>query len=311
MFLRSLSFSKGSIAWGSLRYLAQETWIGLVRGGWLNGAAILAVTVALFFFGLGLHVSQRLDTSLQQLGSRLEVTAYLKPDANLENVQQQVAQIANIADVTVIHREQAWTELLTDLGIDPSDEPLPGVQANPLVDELKLRATTSATVPDVAQAIAQIPAVDSVHYLDRALASMQRLSRSLQLFGLGIVSLLALTAIAMIATILRLLVIVRHPEIEIMELVGATPRWIRLPFILQGIILGASGGILAWGMIRTLEQSVLGWLQYQQQLPQLLLGILGEQSLAGVGILIGLTGVGMMVGLMGSSLSLITSGKKS
>lgn len=306
MSLRSPSFPHLSFAWGGYLYFAQETRMGLVRGGWLNMAAILAVTVALFFFGIGLHLSQRLDTSLDQLGSRLEVTAYLKPEADLAQVERQAAQIPDIAEITIIGRDRAWSELLTDLGIDPSQDPLPGVQDNPLVDELKLRAKTSETVPEVAQAIAQIPAVDSVQYLDRALASVQRLNRSLQIFGLGIVSILALTAISMIATILRLLVIVRRPEIEIMELVGATPQWIHLPFILQGAILGGSGGILAWGTIRVLEQSVLGWLRYQQQLPQLLLGILGEQSLAGIGFLLGLTGMGIIVGLAGSSLSLAT-----
>ena len=68
-----------------LDYLLKETWLGLQRGSWMNWAAISTVTVLLFLFGMSLQTSWQLETLLNQFGSQLEVSVYLKPNVSVES----------------------------------------------------------------------------------------------------------------------------------------------------------------------------------------------------------------------------------
>ncbi|MDS3860525.1 permease-like cell division protein FtsX [Thermosynechococcaceae cyanobacterium BACA0444] len=285
------------------RYLARETQLGLWRGGWLNGAAVLTVAVLLFLFGFGFNIASQIDTAFQQLGSRLEITAYLEPGQAPEPIQTQLEQLPNTAQVILVSKDQAWQELLKDLGASDITTAAEnqGLLQNPLVDEFKIIATRGEEVPQLAAAVKTIPGINSVQYLDKALASLQTLSQSAQRLGGILVIALAVTAVAVIATVMQLLAVVRQPEIEIMELVGATPRWIYLPFLVQGAGLGTLGGLLAWGGISLTEQALLQWLGQQGDLLKLLGQLLASSVLGGAGLLLILLLLGAVVGLIGSS----------
>lgn len=285
------------------RYLARETQLGLWRGGWLNGAAVLTVAVLLFLFGFGFNIATQIDSAFQQLGSRLEITAYLDPNQAPQPIQAQLEQLPNTAQVILISKDQAWQELLRDLGASDITTAAEnqGLLQNPLVDEFKIIATRGEDVPELAAAVKTIAGISTVQYLDQALASLQTLSQSAQRLGGILVIALAVTAVAVIATVMQLLAVVRQPEIEIMELVGATPRWIYLPFLVQGAGLGMLGGFLAWGGISLTEQALLQWLGQQGDLLKLLGELLANSVLGGTGLLLVLLVLGAVVGLMGSS----------
>ncbi len=296
------------------RYLARETQLGLWRGGWLNGAAVLTVAVLLFLFGFGFNVATQIDTAFQQLGSRLEITAYLEPNQAPEPIQPQLEQLPNIATVVLVSKDQAWRELLQDLGAPDlaTAQENQGLMQNPLVDEFKIVASRGEDVPELAEAVETIPGIQSVQYLDQALASLQTLSQSAQRLGGILVIALGITAVAVIATVMQLLAVVRQPEIEIMELVGATPRWIYFPFLVQGAGLGMIGGFLAWGGISLTEQAILQWLTQQGDLLKLLGELLADSVLGGGWLLLVLLVLGAIVGLVGSGFIFIqgTRGKQ-
>jgi cell division transport system permease protein len=128
------------------------------------------------------------------------------------------------------------------------------LEGNPLVDELKVKARTSKDVPILAKKLTQMPGIEEVQYLDEALKRMQQLSQGLGWVSFAITTVLTLTAVAVITTTIRLIVMARRREIEIMQLVGATASWIYLPFILQGITFGVAGALIAWALITSVQQ---------------------------------------------------------
>jgi len=274
---------------------------------------VLTVAVLLFLFGFGFNIATQIDTAFQQLGSRLEITAYLEPNQAPEPIQTQLQQLPHVSQVILVSKDQAWQELLNDLGASDITTAAEnqGLLQNPLVDEFKIVAQRGEDVPGLADAVKTIPGVNAVQYLDQALASLQNLSQSAQRVGAIVVMALAVTAVAVIATVMQLLAVVRKPEIEIMELVGATPRWIYLPFLVQGAGLGMMGGLLAWGGIRITEQAILQWLSQQGDLLKLLGQLLADSVLGGLGLLGVLLLLGAVVGLVGSSFIFIrgTQGK--
>jgi len=237
-----------------LDYLLRETLRGLQRGGWMNWAAVSTVTVLLFLFGMSLQVSWKLEGLLNQFGSQVEVSVYLDPGAQVEKVKSVVGKLPQVTQVETISKEQAWASLVQELGISDIAAATEQLEGNPLVDELKVKARHSKDVPILAQQLAQLPGVDEVQYMDEVLKRMQQLNQGLGWVSLTITTVLSLTAVAVITTTIRLIVMARRREIEIMQLVGATTAWIYLPFILQGIAFGVVGAAIAWVLITSLQQ---------------------------------------------------------
>lgn len=229
-----------------LTYLLQETGRGLKRGGWMNWAAISTVTVLLFLLGISLQTSWQVSGLLNNLGSRFEVAVYLKPEATGAQLQSSISQFPDVSSIEVIPKDQAWKELLADLGTTDIAGATEGLGENPLVDALKVQAKSAIAVPNLAKKIARLRGVETVQYLDEALKNLTQLNRGFSQISLGVVALLTLTAIAVITTTIRLIVVARNQEIEVMKLVGATTSWIYFPFVLQGITFGLVGAVIAW-----------------------------------------------------------------
>ncbi|MDB9318414.1 cell division protein FtsX [Nodularia spumigena] len=283
-----------------LDYLLKETFLGLLRGGWMNWAAISTVTVLLFLFGLSLQTSWQVEKLLNQFGSQLEVSVYLDPDTPARTIEPFIAQMSDVVGMQTITKEQAWTKLVQELGIANIDGATQQLGDNPLVDEIKVKARNSQVVPNLATELAKLQGVETVQYIDEAVKRVAQLHQGLNWITLTITIILTLTAIAVNTTTIRLIVMARRREIEIMQLVGATSAWIYLPFILQGITFGLVGGAIAWSFISLIQQFISRTLANQPDFIQFLTNGL-ELSTAQVLLLpFILLSFGAVVGLMGS-----------
>lgn len=281
-------------------YLLKETFLGLQRGGWMNWAAVSTVTVLLFLFGMSMQTSWQLEKLLYQFGSQLEVSVYLEPPARAEMIEPLVAKMPEVAAVQTITKEQAWTKLVQEMGISNIDGATQQLGDNPLVDELKVKARNSSVVPTLATQLAKLQGVEAVQYVDEAVKRIAQLHQGLNWVSLTILMILTLTAVAVTSTTIRLIVIARRREIEIMQLVGATSDWIYLPFILQGITFGVLGGAIAWGFISCLQQFLSRWLANQPQFIQFLANGVQLSPLQTLLLPLTLLSFGAVVGLLGS-----------
>ncbi|MEH2084004.1 MAG: ABC transporter permease [Nostoc sp.] len=283
-----------------LDYLLKETFLGLLRGGWMNWAAVSTVTVLLFLFGLSLQTSWQVEKLLYQFGSQLEVSVYLEPDTQIENIEPLIAKMPEVAAIKTITKEEAWTKLVKEMRISDIEGATQQLGENPLVDEMKVKARNSQIVPTLATQLAKLRGVETVQYVDEAVKRIAQLHRGLNWITLTITIILTLTAIAVTTTTIRLIVMARRQEIEIMRLVGATSVWIYLPFILQGIAFGLVGGAIAWSFISVIQQ-FLGKLLVNK--PEFIQVITNRVQLTPAEILLLpliLLGFGAAVGLMGS-----------
>ncbi|MEM9451061.1 MAG: ABC transporter permease [Cyanobacteria bacterium P01_E01_bin.6] len=281
-------------------YLLRETLLGLQRGGWMNWAAISTVTVLLFLFGTSLQASWQLEHLLQQFGSQLEVSVYLEPNVSAAELQPSVEELANVSAVRLISRDDAWADLVRDMGISDIAGATQQLNGNPLVDELKVKAANSEAVPKLADDIRVLQGVDDVQYVNEAVRRITQLNQGLNWVSLTITSVLSLTAIAVITTTIRLIVMARRREIEVMQLVGATSTWIYFPFILQGITFGIAGALIAWALIASIQHFLSQILNQQPDFIQFLANGLTLSPVKAVMLPLALLGLGSSVGLMGS-----------
>ncbi|MBW4583311.1 MAG: ABC transporter permease [Tildeniella nuda ZEHNDER 1965/U140] len=283
-----------------LDYLLRETLLGLRRGGWMNWAAISTVTVLLFLFGVSLQASWQLEGLLNQFGSQLEVSVYLDTGVQAETLKPIVTAIPGVAEAQAVSKEVAWTALVKDLGVSDINGATKQLDGNPLVDQLKVKARSPQDVPTVAQVLSKVEGVDEVQYVDEAVQRVSQLNRGLSWISLTVTTLLTLTAIAVITTTIRLIVMSRKREIEVMQLVGATTSWIYLPFILQGVTFGLAGAVLSWGLISSIQHFLNSLLAQQPEFVQFLANGVQISPLRVILLPLILLGFGGSVGVMGS-----------
>ncbi|MEO1403599.1 MAG: ABC transporter permease [Cyanobacteria bacterium J06635_1] len=281
-------------------YLLRETLLGLRRGGWMNWAAVSTVTVLLFLFGISLQTTWQLEGLLNQFGSQLEISVYLNSGVAAETLVTQVETISDVAQVETITKEDAWQSLTTDLGISDINSATEQLNGNPLVDAMKVKVKTSEAVPAVAAKLQTLNEVDEVLYVTEAVQRLADLNQGLQWLSLFVIGILSLTAMAVITTTIRLIVMARRREIEVMQLVGATSTWIYFPFILQGATFGIVGAAVAWGMLIAIHQFLR---QLSEQQPDFVQFLVSELQLTPEQMILlpaSLLALGSAIGLVGS-----------
>jgi cell division transport system permease protein len=232
-----------------ISYLLHETWLGIKRGGGMNWAAVSTIAILLLLLGVGLQLSWQVDHLLGQLGSQLEISVYLKDEAKPQAVAQQIQQWQGVAQVEIVPKEQAWPKLLAEMGSSDLQSATELLGANPLANELKVRVQTVGQIQAVARAIDQLPTTEELWFTSAVAQGLQQFHLVVGAVGIGIIGLCAVAAIAVITTTIRLITVARAVEIEILHLVGATRRWISVPFLLQGLSYGVAGAVSAYGML--------------------------------------------------------------
>jgi cell division transport system permease protein len=285
------------------QYLLQETVKGLRRGSWMNWAAVSTVTVLLFLLGLSLQTNWQVNGLLNQAGSQLEISVYLKPNIAGNTLQQQLRQFPNVTSVSLVPRDEAWKQLISELGATDLQGATDALGLNPLVDELKIQSKDVSEMPKLAQMLTNFPEVDHVSYLNEVMQNLVQLNRGLGQMGWAVIGLLTLTALAVINTTIRLIVIARHQEIEVMQLVGATTAWIYLPFLLQGVFFGLIGGSAAIGLMAGAKQFMQQLLRQQPEFLQTLAQDLQLSPIQSITLPLTLLIFGSFIGLMGSFLA--------
>lgn len=284
-------------------YLLRETLLGLRRGGWMNWAAISTVAVLLFLFGISLQSSWQLEGLLNRFGSQLEVSVYLETGVQAIDLKPTVERLPEVSAVQAVSKEQAWTDLVKELGLADINGATRQLEGNPLVDELKVKAQSSGVVPTLAEKLKRLSGVDEVQYVDEAVQRVAELNRGISWVSFVIVTLLTLAAIAVITTTMRLIVMARRREIEVMQLVGATTGWIYLPFLLQGVTFGLAGAAIAWTLLLSLQQFLHHLLAQQPEFIQLLTNGLQLGLFKTVLLALILLSFGSAIGVLGSLLA--------
>lgn len=281
-------------------YLLRETLLGLQRGGWMNWAAVSTMTVLLFLFGVSLQATWQLEGLLNQFGSQLEVSAYLDTGIQASSLQPSVEALPEVTAVETIPKEDAWQELVVELGISDIAGATEQLNGNPLVDALRVKAKSSEAVPALADQLLKMQGVAEVLYVDEAVQRLQQLNNGLQWASAFVIGILSLTAIAVITTTIRLIVMARRREIEVMQLVGATNIWIYFPFILQGTVFGLVGAGIAWALLAGLHRFLHKVASQQPDFVQFLVDGLRLNPQQTLLLPAALLSLGSIVGLLGS-----------
>lgn len=236
-----------------MRLALREALLAFRRAPLLSALAVTTIAFALFVLGLFGLVAVNTQRALDRVAERVEVVAYLIRGTPVEAVTVAMGDLQVFPEVEAVRyvtEEEALArarrELVEFQGMfqDLATNPLPAS----LEIRLKPGYRHGEYVRAVAERVAGFRFVEDVRYGGDWLEKLDHLRDVAAVVGLALGAGFAAAAVIIIATTIRMTVLARSREIQIMRLVGATDRFIRRPFLLAGALKGALGGGAAVGL---------------------------------------------------------------
>jgi cell division transport system permease protein len=284
--------------WGRLQFFFGEVWRNFTRNLIMQITAIGTVTVTIVLLGAFLFARATIGAIGDDVLKKIEISVFLSDRVSGSDARHLAAQIGDDARVKSVEY------VPKSLGLQQMRDRLRGqidtslLTSNPLPDALRVQVVDPSQVRNVAAFVRKKPGVASVEYAADAVQKLLRISDVLGRIGLTIVGLLVFTAAIIISNTIRLTVFARRREIAIMQLVGASGGYIRLPFIFEGFLDGVLGSALALALLEVARFELVPKLTVA--LPFVPMHAVGQNQLTfGLQLL----GVGAAVGIAASWVS--------
>lgn len=285
----------------TFRYYFKEALKSMKRNGLMTLASISTVTLSLFMLGVFICGVVNLNNLASTLESQVEISVYLKDGLTtpqIMSVGKKLKALPDVKEIKFLTKDDAMAQFKERLGDQQQlVDALNG--NNPLPNSYQLTFNKPEEVKQTAELVATYPEVESSHYGQDVIDQLFEITQVIRIGGIVLIVFLAGATLFIISNTIRLTVFARRKEIGIMKYVGATNSFIRWPFLLEGMMLGFIGALIAnacvwefYNFITTEVQDSLAFLPLVPMVPFMfyLIGILFV--------------VGILVGAIGSTISL-------
>jgi cell division transport system permease protein len=220
--------------------------------------AILSLTAALILSGLFLLLSWNAHVAIDQIGDRREMVVYLNDDVTAADRDVLIGRVHDLyGSVTYVTKEQAWKDFASQIG---DTGLLEAVGDNPLPASLHIKLKPELLTPDgmetTAKQISQFPEVEDVRYGAEWVRRLDQVARSLLVVTISVLVLAGLAVILIVYNTLRLTVLTRRHQVEIMSRLGATGRFITTPFVMEAMTEALIAALLALGVLFAAQQTL-------------------------------------------------------
>ncbi|MED1791064.1 ABC transporter permease [Brevibacillus nitrificans] len=275
----------------------------LGRNGWMSFASISAVTITLFILGVFLVLAMNVNYFAQSVEKQVEIRVFLDVLATKDNVtqvEQNIKTIDKVESVTFIPKDEGLKQFKESLG--EKAYLFEGLEKdNPLPDTFVVKTKDPKDTSVVAAQIKKLQYVKNLNYGEGTVEKLFAWTGAVRNVGIAFIIGLGFTAMFLIANTIKLTIVARRREIEIMKLVGATNWFIRWPFFVEGLLMGVLGALIPTAMLTVGYYYLLDAIQSSFEAAQLfkllpLFPLVYEVALA-------LIAIGAFIGIWGSLVS--------
>lgn len=235
----------------SISYMIKQGLKGLWRNrimGFVSVASVASVLVILgIVFMIVLNIHSFAETAKGQFDS---IQVYLKDDIDqtqIENIGKSIKETEGIKEVYFLSKEQALSDMKAQWG--ENGYLLEGLEDNPLPNSYVVKLEDVSYADQVVDRIKGLEGLEDIKYYKDIVDRLLNITNFVRMAGLIVIIILILISMFVVANTIKLTVIARYREINIMKYVGATNWFIRWPFLIEGMILGLIGSLIALGIV--------------------------------------------------------------
>ena len=284
-----------------LGYYCSEGVHSIFTHGFMSFAAVCMIVACLLIMGSFSLVAVNLDNMLGDLEAENEFLAYIDEtytEDQAKALQSQIEAIPNVAEVTFVSRDEALDDFRAGR---EENQLLSDLDGSVLRDRYRIHVDDIEQLEQTVKQVEQVEGIadtNAAYEIAQGFVTVRNIAAGV---AIVLVSILAVVSLFIIANTTKLAFFYRREEIAIMKMCGATNAFIRWPFIVQGMILGLAGAIVAfflqWGVYELVGKAVI------QSDGLSLVTILPFTSLI-VNILPVFCGAGLLIGVVGSVLAI-------
>ena len=242
------------------------TFLNIKSNKQLFFASVGTITIALSILGLFLFVYVNLNSVLSFWNDQVQLIVYLDDEIS-QKEKKQLEKLfsadSGVESFEIVSREKAWENFQSMFSEKSSF--LKGMGFNPLPASYNLKIKTSPerlqTIQLLAKKLNQQDGVESVEYGEEWINRFEAFMILMRIFLFALGALLCVGAVLIISNTVKLSVLSRKNEIELMLLTGATPGFIRFPFFLEGVLHGVLGAVVSLCLMKGLHLYLVNQLQ--------------------------------------------------
>jgi len=248
----------------TIRRHFRESIKSIGRNGWMTLASISAVTVTLLLVGVFTIIMMNLNKVADDIENDVEIKVLIDIIADPtqaktaeDKLMSEIKGLSGVNEAVYSSKEHELDLLIEDYGEDLSLFE----QSNPLNNVIYVKAKDPQKTASVAKQITKLENVNDVKYGEGKVEKLFNVLNTSRNVGLVLILGLLFTAIFLISNTIRITIIARKDEIEIMKLVGATNSFVRIPFVLEGMWLGILGSIIPIAVVSIVYVNIFNILQ--------------------------------------------------
>lgn len=285
---------------GSLRYLIKEGFRNIWQNRFMSIASIGVLVSCLLLTGGAYLVFVNIDNAFDWVYGQNVVVAFAEEGTTEEQAAallEELRGLPNVSDVEFISKEESL-EKYKDSIPEATYQDMQG-ENNPMPDSCVVTFEDLTQFDATLARIQQIPEVEDVSYNADIASTLTNIRHIILVVGGWIIVMLLLVSLFIIANTIKLTVYNRRLEISIMKSVGATNAFVRIPFIIEGMVLGLAAGGVAYGLLYFIYTRLSGLFQFGS----LMQGLVDFSEVWWI-VLAGFLAIGMLTGVAGSAISM-------
>ena len=225
--------------------LGMEAVNDIRRTGLGNIVIVTTLVAILTIFGAFFRTALSMASFASELGGILEISVYLKDNADANTVKQTIKGYEHVETVTIIPKAKSWVDLRRELELPDMDNPLP--------DTLHVKVDSIENIENVFAQVKKLPQVEDMSYAQEVAKKIDAINQIVNTITVLVLIIMCILTITIINNTIQLVIQSRKDEIEIMRLMGVSNWYIRLPLIMQGAFYGFTGAMISLVPLQLVE----------------------------------------------------------
>lgn len=250
----------------TISYFIKDAFKSLKRNTTISFASIITVLITFFVLGVFSIIASNVNNTIENVQSKIEAKVFLKDDIKLidqREIEIKLREVEGVEEVTYLSKEDEYKNLKEKMGEKQGLLSGYTFEKNPCQASFSVKLKEPEYISNVSKEIKNFEGVESISDQQESVDKIVAVTKGLKFVGYILFVILVGVSIFLIMNTTKLTVYSRRREVGIMKFVGATDWFIRWPFVIEGMVIGLTGSLLACVSIFFSYKYLFQWFSHQ------------------------------------------------
>ena len=247
----------------TLNYFIVDAFKSIKRNRTISFAAMITVLITFFVFGTFTLLALNFNKSIEDVASKIQIQVYLREDIKLvdqKEIELKLLESPQVSEVKYESKDEAFLNLKENLGSNEGLLEGYDLNNNPLPSSFIVNLKDPSYAEEVAKLVEGMTGVEGIGNQQEVIDTISKFVDVVQIVGIGLFIVFIGVSVFLIMNTIKLTVYSRRREVGIMKFVGATDWFIRWPFVIEGIGIGAIGALLSSIVLYFAYNAIFKWI---------------------------------------------------